>query len=375
MHITHHVFIAIIFFSNILYSSEKPAYKSELFQSLKPSVEFEKAESVKKIPIIYSPNYDISFFYLEKLHLFDTCKYSKVFNTLAKKCNFTQKNCFGPRKPVSDEDLRKVHSKEYLASINGWVSSSATARIAEMPPLAFIPNVLLCKKLLHPMRLATQGTIIGIEKAFKHGWAINLSGGYHHAKHGNGEGFCFFADIPLAIVKMRKNAEHANKKVLIVDLDAHHGNGHVDCCKDDELTIIFDVYNKDAYPVRHVSNPKKDIQDVAYNYPIVSYTNDEAYLNIVKKNLPKAIEETNPNLIIYNAGTDILKGDRVGGLSVSREGIVERDRLVFQYAKEKEIPILMTLSGGYTQESASIIAESIEKVHGDAIKAILENKK
>jgi histone deacetylase 11 len=360
------VFAGLIIFSG---SVSCASFKPDL-SSIKSVFAKEDTSKKTKIPIIYSTGYDISFYGLQKLHPFDTCKYSRVHDALAKKLNFTRANCFCPTGPVSEDDLLKVHTKDYFDRIN--TNSSSVARVAEVYLLAYLPNFMLRNKLLHPMRLAIQGTIEGIDLAFKHGWAINLSGGYHHAKPEKGEGFCFFADIPLAIIKMRENEEYKNKKVLIIDLDAHHGNGHAACCKDDPLTFIFDVYNKDTYPILG-GRSKNTVKHVQYNYPIAQQTKDDAYLTIVQKDLKQAIERTKPDLIIYNAGTDILEHDPVGRLSVSREGIIQRDKLVFGYAEEYKIPILMTLSGGYTSESAGIIAESIERNLGEKIQELLQN--
>ena len=101
---------------------------------------------------------------------------------------------------------------------------------------------------------------------------------------------------------------------------------------------------------------------IDFNYPIGLGTKTKEYLAILKENLPKAIEQTKPNLIIYNAGTDILEGDVVGKLAVSEEGIIERDEFVFEQAKQNNIPISMLLSGGYTQQSAGIISNSIQNL-------------
>ncbi len=330
----------------------------------------------EKLPIIYSHDYDISFFGIEKLQPFDTHKYSTVFNALSEEFGFTLQNCYQPTRAVSNKDLSLIHHKKYLDALDSWWNSYTTTWITEMLLLLFVPHFLLRNKLLYPMRLGTQGTIEGIEIAFNHGWAINLSGGYHHAKPKRGEGFCFYADIPLAILKMRENEEHKNKKVLIVDLDAHHGNGHAECCKNDPLTFIFDIYNKDVYPVANeglLYGDTSTTQYVTYDHPIARGTSDEEYLSIVRYDLAKAVAQTKPDLIIYNAGTDIYKKDPLGQLKVSRAAIIERDRLVFELAEKKSIPILMTLSGGYTKESAAIIAESITKNCGKKIQHYMHN--
>ena len=220
---------------------------------------------------------------------------------------------------------------------------------------AIVPNPILQKQLLVPKKYATGGTILGCELALEQGWAINLSGGYHHAKADSGGGFCFFADVPIAVKKLWE--EKPDLSVMIVDLDAHQGNGNAAIFGDDPRVSIFDVFNGHIYPGDYVA-----AQYVEYNHPVKMYIGDGEYLGLLKMELPAAIDESAPGLVIYNAGTDILKGDMLGGMSITAEGIVKRDEIVFRCAVERKIPILMLLSGGYTRRSAKIIGRSIENI-------------
>lgn len=304
------------------------------------------AQYASRVPIVFHKSYDISFLGLENVHPFDSKKYGKVAQYLQDSffIRFDQ-----PRDQISEIDLRMVHTQEYLDSLN---DSRVVASIVEIPALAIIPNFFLQKTILKSMRYATAGTVLAAELALQKGWAINLSGGYHHAKANQGSGFCVYGDIPLAIKKLReKNPE---LKVLVVDLDAHQGNGLEAMLGEDELTFIFDMYSKNNYP--------RDTQVMKYidfNYPQETGVKDQIYLNCLKNNLPIAIKECQPDLIIYNAGTDIFEWDPLGKMAVTREGIIERDAFVFGQALENKIPIAMTLSGGYTKESAGIIGGSI----------------
>jgi histone deacetylase 11 len=310
-----------------------------------------KEKEVEKLPIVYGDDYNISFYGLQRiLHSFDSEKYGKVHGRL-KELGIKPEQFHKPEM-VSDVDLLKVHTAEYLASLN---NSATIAKITEVPLLSYMPNVLVRWKVLNPMKYATQGTVDAVDLAQKSGWAINLSGGYHHAKKGNGEGFCVYADISLAIKK------NPNMKVMIVDLDAHQGNGCSTYVKDGDLpgVVIFDVHNKNVYPNGH---DKKAQVGVAYNHPITFHTTDEEYLALVKNALGKAIKHEKPDLIIYNAGTDPLSGDPVGGLNISKEGLIERDALVYNHALSHKIPIVQVLSGGYTQESHGVISASIENI-------------
>jgi len=323
---------------------------------------YQKEETIQvKIPIVFHDNYDISCLGIEKLHPFDTKKYGKVANHLIKNCDLNKNQFFKPEK-ISNADLLLVHTQEYLNSLK---SNLTIAQIAEVPmlkyALKFIPNFLLQKFLLDPLRYATAGTVLGAELALEHKWAINLSGGYHHAKSNNGGGFCYFADIPLAIKKLRIN--HPNLKVLVIDLDAHQGNGHESILESDPLSYIFDIYNECNYP--YDDQVKKAID---FNYPVTTGIKDQEYLDLLKKTLPSAIEEVKPDLIIYNAGSDVYSRDPLGRMRISKAGIIERDYFVFEQAIGKQIPILMVLSGGYSEESAEIIGQSIEQILKNIIK-------
>lgn len=308
----------------------------------------------KKVPIIYHPSYNISLAGLQKLHPFDTCKYKKVYNYLRKNLNLRPKQFYKPSM-ISDESLLLVHTQEYLESLR---RPSNILKIAELsvPIVDFFSNLtpyfLWNHFLLKPMRYATGGTVLGAELASDYGYAINLSGGYHHAKADKGEGFCYFADIPLAVHTFHE--KHPGASIMIVDLDAHQGNGHEEILKDNSLVHIFDVYNGGIYP-----NDIAAREGIEFDFPIESGMSDDKYLKLLRIELPKAINKVKPDFIIYNAGTDIFDEDRLGDLSISSKGIIERDEFVFTQAIKKKIPILMVLSGGYTSKSAEIIGESI----------------
>jgi histone deacetylase 11 len=305
----------------------------------------------KKIPIVYSKHYDIGLAGMERLHPFDTRKHGKVFRQLGEKLGIGGREIYTPTM-ATEAELLSVHTPRYLASLR---RSYNVAFIAELPLLAFVPNALLQKRVLVPMRYATKGTMLGAELAFEYGWAINLSGGYHHAKADSGGGFCFFADVPIALYALFEKRPELS--VLIVDLDAHQGNGNEAVFKDDPRVRIFDIYNEAIYPQDDEAK-----RYIAFDHPVPVSTGDGAYLSLLEKELPEAIENVRPGLIVFIAGTDVLEGDFLGMLRLSEAGVIKRDAIVFTNALEKEIPILMLLGGGYTKKSAPVIAESIENI-------------
>ncbi|MBN1525423.1 MAG: histone deacetylase [Spirochaetales bacterium] len=302
-----------------------------------------------KLPIVYSDGYSIELLGLEQLHPFDTVKYKKVYDALLSHAGLAPEQFYTPQ-AVTAEQLLLVHTPAYLKALE---NPSLTARIAGVTEIARIPPHLIEESIYKPMKLATGGTILAATLALSHGWAINLSGGYHHAKADSGGGFCYFADIPVAVhILWNKNPE---LRILVVDLDAHQGNGYASVFQDDERVFIYDLYNRNIYPL---DKPAAGYIDFAH--PVSSGIDDSEYIRILQTTLPDAIKKSNPGLIIYNAGTDVFEEDPLGGMKLSKKGIVERDSIVFTSALKNNIPVCMVLSGGYTKKSAQIISESIE---------------
>jgi histone deacetylase 11 len=313
-----------------------------------------------QLPIIFSSLYDISLHGLEKLHPFDTAKYGKVFRYLTEKLGIDSERFVHPT-CVSERQLLTVHTKEYLDSLH---DSRVISEIAELGVLSAIPAAVLQENVLKPMKYAAGGTVLGVDLALQYGWAVNLSGGYHHAKADSGSGFCFFADIPLAVALARE--ARRGLRVLIVDLDAHQGNGYESIFKDQSGIFIFDVYNRDIFP-----GDAEAAQYIDFAYPIRSGITDAVYLKLLGAELPEAIDIAQPDLIIYNAGTDIYENDPLGGMKISEAGIIKRDEIVFTCALEHKIPILMLLSGGYAAQSAEIVSRSLEHLFQHVLRVAL----
>lgn len=338
-----------------------------------------------KYPIVYDPQYNISLFgALDKyIHPFDGEKYGKVARYLQDK-GLTK--TFHPPITITNEVLQETHSKEYLDStLSSW---NIAGQVMAVFPLTLAPNWFLQWRVLRPMKSAVGGTLRALELALSHGYAFNIGAGYHHAQNKSYPkigGYCVFADIQLAVKRFHNG--NPQGKVLIVDLDAHQGNGYEHDLGADRNVAFFDVYNQNDYPgwddgknapweifsndysarfgewlknLTKIAEPNR--RYIQYNQPINSTTTQEQYLNIVRNNLKTAIEQFKPDLIIYNAGTDILKGDPEGKLNIDEAGIIERDALVFTHAFEQQVPIMMLTSGGYTRQSAGIIGKSIENI-------------
>jgi histone deacetylase 11 len=308
-----------------------------------------------KPKVIFSPKYDIRFFGVEQLHPFDSCKYGRVWKKLQKTFGKNLDNwTISPDREVSKAELSTVHTQEYLSeSIR---NSQYLGQALELPPLRFVPYKLIDQAILSPMRLATRGTIIAAESALESGIAINLSGGYHHANREQGKGFCIYSDIGVAINQLRQSGKiKSDDKILVIDLDAHQGDGISRIFYEDKNVFIFDMYNKDIYP--------QDIwarQRINFDIPLDSGTKDSEYFAKLKSKLPLFLENfKDAKIAFYNAGTDIYERDFLGKLSITKEGVLARDKFVFNSLMDWEIPCIMVLSGGYTKESYKLVANSI----------------
>ncbi|XP_065264570.1 histone deacetylase 11 [Emys orbicularis] len=323
---------------------------------------------------------------LEKLHPFDAGKWGKVINFLKGKkllppwpCS-SRKNFYVSwvnwqeekliaddlivqAREATEEDLLVVHTRRYLNKLKNHILegfqewSFVVATITEIPPVLFLPNFLVQRKVLKPLRTQTGGTIMAGKLAIDRGWAINVGGGFHHCSSDKGGGFCAYADITLAIKFLFERVEGVSK-AAIIDLDAHQGNGHERDFMDDHRVYIMDVYNRYIYPGDGFAK-----RAIKRKVELDWGTEDTEYLQKVQTHVEGALNESRPDIIIYNAGTDILDGDPLGGLAISPQGIVKRDEAVFRAARSHRIPILMVTSGGYQKRTARIIADSILNLH------------
>ncbi|XP_021749951.1 histone deacetylase 2-like [Chenopodium quinoa] len=301
-----------------------------------------------KVPLIYSSDYNISFLGMEKWHPFDSSKWGRICQFLASE-GVLDKSCIIEPEEASKEDLLVVHPEKYLDSLQ---SSSTVAKILVVPPVAMLPNCIIQRKILYPFRKQVGGSVLAAKLAKERGWAINVGGGFHHCSADEGGGFCAYADISMCIhfAFVQLNIS----RVMIIDLDAHQGNGHeVDFSKDKRVYIL-DMYNSEVYPLDLVSRSY-----INQNIEIPSGTTTDVYLKKLDEALEVAKQKFDPELVVYNAGTDILDRDPLGGLKISPEGIIKRDEKVFAFAREKGTPILMLTSGGYMKSSARVIADSI----------------
>ncbi len=313
------------------------------------------------VKVVYSRRYDIGFFGLEKLHPFDSRKYGRAWGELKRIFGHDlQQHLVPVDRAVSVEELLLGHSSEYLARLR---SSREMAFALEIPTLGYLPSAVLRWAVLRPMRWAVRGTVLATRSALECGVAINLSGGYHHAKPNQGEGFCLFSDIAIAVRQLRtEGGLSLGQRIAYIDLDAHQGNGVCHQFREDRDVFIFDMYNEEIYPFYDLEARDR----IDCKLPLPTGCRGGEYLKTLKKNLPgflDSISRAGPvGLGIYNAGTDVVQDDPLGGLSLTPSEVLERDLFTIGEFQKRNIPVVMLPSGGYTRSSYQLIATSVQAI-------------
>jgi len=300
------------------------------------------------VPVVYSPVYNITAFGLERLHPFDSRKYRRIHDWLIRQ-GLRKPGDFVNPGPCTHADLLQVHTPEYLRSLR---DRKVLARILEVPVVSYLPAWLVAWRVLRPMRWATGGTILACRLALEKGLAINLAGGYHHAGPDQGGGFCTYADVPLGLLILKE--EGRLKSALVVDTDAHQGDGTANAIRHWPWAHLLDFFEEDIFPWPKV---EEDI-----SVPLPARTNGAEYLDALQKHLPTALDRFRPDLVVYNAGSDVLWSDPLSRLFLTAEEMAERDLYVVTEVRERGMPLAMVLSGGYGPASWEAHARSIEGI-------------
>ncbi|MCR9200403.1 MAG: histone deacetylase [Planctomycetaceae bacterium] len=304
--------------------------------------------------VVYSPKYNIGFFGLERLHPFDSRKYARAWKMLREEFGgqLTAMHVKTDR-DATPQELSWIHTQDYLRVLR---VPKYLARALEVRQVGLLPHWLIDRQVLRPMRWATRGTVLAAEAAFSEGFAVNLGGGYHHAKRDRGEGFCIYSDIGLCVESARRSGRLSESdEVLYIDTDAHHGNGVCQVFADDDRVRIFDVFNDRIYP----AHEQETLARINCPLSIDGRVNDEQYLKLLREHPPGFLDERPAQLAIYNAGTDVFCEDPLGQLSLSASAVRQRDLLVVEELRRRNIPTVMVLSGGYTRQSYQLVADSV----------------
>ncbi len=300
------------------------------------------------VPLIYHPKYNITAFGLERLHPFDSVKYGRIHDWLIRQ-GIRKPGDFTAPRACTPEDLRRVHTAEYLQRLK---SRAELYRILEVSAVRYLPSWFTDWRVLAPMRLAAGGTVLACQLAREQGLAINLGGGYHHASHDHTHGFCVYADTPLALKTMHD--EKPFRSVLVVDTDAHQGDGTADTIRDWPWAHMVDFFEDALFP-----KPKSKEE---FPVPLRSNLGGAEYLDILRDNLAVALDRFEPEFVVYNAGSDVLLSDPITTLMLSPQEMAERDLHVVSEVRSRGIPLAMVLSGGYGPQSWQSHAQSIEAI-------------
>jgi acetoin utilization deacetylase AcuC-like enzyme len=282
--------------------------------------------------LFYRPEYVYDVLEAGIRHTFDTQKPKRLCEGLIASGAAGRSDFVAPPL-VSEEELQLVHTPGYLEEIR---------RPETLARLLFLdPEHPWDERLLQPFLFASGGTVAGARTAVsERRIAINLGGGFHHAQVDRAEGFCAIADVAIAIRVLQRSGQV--RRVLIVDLDYHHGNGNAEIFAQDESVFTFSM---------HAGNwcwiAKRNNCDVE----LPAHTQDDAYLDALRRHLPAIVREFQPDFAIYVAGSDPFVEDTLGDFDVSEAGMLERDRFVTRELWDRGIPMCVVTAGGYGEAS------------------------
>lgn len=276
-------------------------------------------------------------------HVFPTEKYRMIRDLLVEHDGF-RKGDFVQPSPARDEDILLVHTRDYLEKLRKGTLSPEEQMRLELP---------YSKELADASFLCCDGSIRAAQHALEDRVGLHIGGGFHHAFPDHGEGFCVFNDIAVAIRRLQKDGRI--KRAMVVDCDLHHGNGTAFIFRGDRDVFTFSIHQQDNYPfVKPPGTLDVGLEDGS---------GDTQYLEALQKHVPDAVRDFKPELIMYVAGADPYKEDQIGGLSLTMEGLRERDKFVFETASTNRIPVCVVLAGGY-----AIKKEDTARIHYTTIR-------
>ena len=284
------------------------------------------------LKIAYHPIYKHP---LPQGHRFPMEKYELLPKQLLHEGTCTAENFFEPEMPEENWILN-VHEKDYFERLTSLALDKKEIRKSGFP---------LSEALVRREQIIADGTMKSCLFALENGIAMNIAGGTHHAYTNRAEAFCLLNDQAIGARFLQEKG--LAKKILIIDLDVHQGNGTAEIFENDSSVFTFSMHGKGNYPF------KKERSDL--DIELEDGTTDEDYLARLKKTLPNLITRVKPDFIFYLSGVDILKTDKLGRLACTVKGCKERDRFVLELCKKHSIPLECSMGGGYSPEIKVII--------------------
>ena len=244
---------------------------------------------------------------------------------------------------VTDEEILRAHHRDYLGRVASGALTDKEVRRIGFP---------WSERMVERSRRASGGTVGACLAALEDGFAANLAGGTHHAFAHRGEGYCVFNDS--AIAARAVQAAGLVERVVVIDTDVHQGNGTAAILADDPTVFTFSIHGEKNFPF-HKERSDLDV-------PLPDGADDATFLQALGDGLGRALGASEPGLAIYLAGADPFVGDRLGRLSVTKEGLAERDRIVLEGCRERGIPVAVTMAGGYSQDVGDIVDVHFQSV-------------
>ena len=268
-------------------------------------------------------------------HRFPMLKYELIPAQLLHEGVISAENIFSPE-PVGEEIILLTHDASYWQQLLDLTLPPKEQRRIGFP---------LSAQLIERETRIAKGTIDGCHYAFGYGIAFNVAGGTHHAGTNWGEGFCLLNDQAIAANYLLY--KELAKAILIIDLDVHQGNGTAQIFENESRVFTFSMHGDKNFPFR------KERSDL--DIPLPDGLEDGAYLKLLKDILPDLIDRHQPDFIFYLAGADILASDKLGKLALTKEGCKERDRFVLEQCRLRQIPVQVSMGGGYSPDIRDIV--------------------
>lgn len=284
------------------------------------------------LKIAYSPIYK---YQLPPGHRFPMEKYELIPEQLLYEGTITDASFFHPD-PVSEDIILQTHTETYWQKLKNLTLSKK-----EIRAIGFPLSEILIRRGTH----ISNGTLECAKYALEFGISMNIAGGTHHSFSYRGEGFCLLNDIGIAANYLINN--NIVKKILVVDLDVHQGNGTAEIFKNEPRVFTFSMHGAKNFPHR------KEQSNLDIGLP--DKTEDALYLKTLRETLPMLLDKTEPDFIFYLSGVDVLATDKLGRLSMTIAGCKERDRIVLQACKQHGIPVAVSMGGGYSEKLAHIV--------------------
>lgn len=294
-------------------------------------------------PIVWHEGYEVDI----GRHVFPTHKYRAARDQLIQEGTIAEGDIQRPE-PASDRQVSLVHTPAYLNKIKTGAFGLRDVMLLEVPFSA---------ELRDAMWLVCGGSILAARRAVETGRAVHLGGGFHHAFPDHGEGFCLVNDVAIAVRALM--FEGLIDRAAVVDCDVHHGNGTAAVFRDEPEVFTFSIHQEHNYPAW---KPPSDL-----DLGLADGTGDEEYLALLDQHLPNVLEGHRPDLLFYLAGADPYENDQLGGLRLTREGLRQRDELVFTLAEAANAPVAVALAGGYAWRF-----EDTVEIHCGTVRAACE---